>query len=88
MEIQTILSTFLGSTQEAPMGDFWVIPPVTSLTERSVCTMYVGTLAKCGHDQTSRPPTLCAYLNRVINNEMFNGNTNKLGHPVYRVYFV
>ena len=36
VEIQTILSTFLGSTQEAPMGDFWVIPSVTSLSERSV----------------------------------------------------
>ena len=36
-KIFTILSTFLGSTQEAPMGDSWVIPSVTSLTERSVC---------------------------------------------------
>ena len=36
LEIRTILSTFLGSTQEAPMGDSWVIPSVTSLTERSV----------------------------------------------------
>ena len=35
-EIQTILSTFLGITQEAPMGGSWVIPSVTSLTERSV----------------------------------------------------
>ena len=35
-EIQTILSTFLGVTQEAPMGDSWVIPSVTSLTDRSV----------------------------------------------------
>ena len=32
-EIQTVLSTFLGITQEAPM----MIPSVTSLTERSVC---------------------------------------------------
>ena len=37
-EIQTILSTFLGITQEAPMGVSWVIPSVTSLTERSVWT--------------------------------------------------
>ena len=35
-EIQTILSTFLGITQESPMGDSWVIPSVTSLTEHSV----------------------------------------------------
>ena len=34
-EIQTILSTFLGITQESPMGDSWVIPSVTSLTEHS-----------------------------------------------------
>ena len=36
MEIQTILSTFLGITQEVPMGGSWVILSVTSLTERSV----------------------------------------------------
>ena len=38
-EIQTILSTFLGITQKAPMGDSWVIPSVTSLTDRSVCSL-------------------------------------------------
>ena len=37
MEIQTILSIFLGINQEAPLGGSWVIPSVTSLTERSVC---------------------------------------------------
>ena len=35
--LRTILSTFLGITQEAPMGGSWVIPSVTSLTERIVC---------------------------------------------------
>ena len=39
MEIQTILSTFLEITQESPMGDSWVIPSVTSLTDRSVLTL-------------------------------------------------
>ena len=36
VETQTILSTFLGITQE--VGDSWAIPSVISLTERSVPT--------------------------------------------------
>ena len=32
----SILSTFLGSTQEAHMCASWVLPSVTSLTEHSV----------------------------------------------------
>ena len=35
-KIHIILSTFLGGTQEAHMCVSWVIPSVTSLTERSV----------------------------------------------------
>ena len=37
METQTILPTFLGSTQVAPMGASCVLPSVASLTGRSVC---------------------------------------------------
>ena len=45
-EIQTILYTFLGITQEPPMGDSWVIPSVTSLTERSVFLWFHAQLAQ------------------------------------------
>ena len=39
--VEIIFSTFLGITQEAPMGDSWVIPSVTSLTERSLCILEI-----------------------------------------------
>ena len=43
MEIQTILSTFLGIAQEAPMGGSWVFPSLTSLTEHSVPVILIFT---------------------------------------------